>query len=109
MKGQGSSYNRLFGHGPIASYSGPTMRHALGPRVADPPKGPDPQTLLDRGSAPEGASTKDKAQPRWTNAWARQNTTRAGKAERKSALAGSQKGAVRGQKYIGRENDPFWK
>lgn len=46
---------------------------------------------------PDGADKRDRVPSGWSSAWARQNSTRAGKSERRSVYVGSAKGAVRGQ------------
>lgn len=54
------------------------------------------ETALYQGhAAPDGAMAADRANMGWSSAWARRNTTRAGKSERKSMLVGTQRGARR--------------
>jgi hypothetical protein len=48
------------------------------------------------GGAPDGALDVDRVARGWAGAWARRNTTRAGKSERRSIVAGSDHGARRG-------------
>lgn len=54
------------------------------------------ETALYQGhAAPDGAMASDRANTGWSSAWARRNTTRAGKSERRSMLVDSQRGARR--------------
>lgn len=71
----------------IAPWAG---RH--GGRKADPSTS---AVVVDEPSIPDGAHPWDRAREGWAGAWQRQNTTRAGKSERRSVLVGSQRGATR--------------